>query len=87
MNFQHMPELQWEYGYFYGLTVIVLSGSTDPEAHVAVRIRGADAFLSKPVDVDELLGTLLKTPFAAAALLRKERLVLTRATSSNIKRT
>ena len=26
MNFKWMPELQWEYGYFYGLTVIVLSG-------------------------------------------------------------
>ena len=26
MNFKWIPELQWEYGYFYGLTVIVLSG-------------------------------------------------------------
>lgn len=26
MNFKMMPELQWEYGYLYGLTVIVLSG-------------------------------------------------------------
>jgi len=26
MNFKGMPELQWEYGYLYGLTVIVLSG-------------------------------------------------------------
>ena len=25
MNFKWIPELQWEYGYFYGLTVIVLS--------------------------------------------------------------
>ncbi len=25
MNFKWMPELQWEYGYFYGLTIIVLS--------------------------------------------------------------
>ena len=26
MNFKYIPELQWEYGYFYGLAVIVLSG-------------------------------------------------------------
>ena len=26
MNFKWIPELQWEYGYFYGLAVIVLSG-------------------------------------------------------------
>jgi len=26
MNFKNMPELQWEYGYAYGLAVIVLSG-------------------------------------------------------------
>ncbi len=26
MNFKWIPELQWEYGYFYGLTMIVLSG-------------------------------------------------------------
>lgn len=26
MNFKFIPELQWEYGYFYGLAVIVLSG-------------------------------------------------------------
>ena len=26
MNFKYIPELQWEYGYAYGLTVIVLSG-------------------------------------------------------------
>ena len=26
MNFKNIPELQWEYGYAYGLTVIVLSG-------------------------------------------------------------
>ena len=26
MNFKWIPELQWEYGYFYGLGVIVLSG-------------------------------------------------------------
>ena len=26
MNFKNMPELQWNYGYPYGLTVIVLSG-------------------------------------------------------------
>ncbi len=26
MNFKWIPELQWEYGYFYGLTVIILSG-------------------------------------------------------------
>ncbi len=25
MNFKWIPELQWEYGYFYGLGVIVLS--------------------------------------------------------------
>lgn len=40
------------------IPVIVLSGSTDPQADLAVRARGADAYLSKPVDVDELLGTL-----------------------------
>ena len=26
MNFKWIPELQWEYGYFYGLVVIILSG-------------------------------------------------------------
>ncbi len=26
MNFKWIPELEWHYGYFYGLTVIVLSG-------------------------------------------------------------
>jgi len=26
MNFKWIPELQWEYGYFYGLVLIVLSG-------------------------------------------------------------
>ncbi len=26
MNFKYIPELQWDYGYAYGLTVIVLSG-------------------------------------------------------------
>lgn len=26
MNFKWIPELQWEFGYFYGLTVILLSG-------------------------------------------------------------
>jgi len=26
MNFKWIPELQWQYGYFYGLAVIVLSG-------------------------------------------------------------
>jgi len=26
MNFKYIPELQWQYGYAYGLTVIVLSG-------------------------------------------------------------
>ena len=26
MNFKNMPELQWEYGYAYGLAVIILSG-------------------------------------------------------------
>ncbi len=26
MNFKHMPELDWQYGYIYGLVVIVLSG-------------------------------------------------------------
>ena len=26
MNFKWIPELQWEYGYFYGLVVIVMSG-------------------------------------------------------------
>lgn len=26
MNFKWIPELQWEYGYFYGLAMIVLSG-------------------------------------------------------------
>ena len=26
MNFQHMPELGWQYGYLYGLAVILLSG-------------------------------------------------------------
>lgn len=40
------------------IPVIVLSGSTDPDAEVSVRQRGADVYLSKPVDVDELLGTL-----------------------------
>ena len=42
------------------IPVIVLSGSTDPQADPAVRTLGADAFLSKPVDVDELLGTLAR---------------------------
>ncbi|MEK7240659.1 MAG: response regulator [Gemmatimonadota bacterium] len=40
------------------IPVIVLSGSTDPEAEPSVRKLGADVFLSKPVDVDELLGAL-----------------------------
>ena len=26
MNFKNMPELQWEYGYLYGIVMIVLSG-------------------------------------------------------------
>jgi len=42
------------------IPVIMLSGSTDPQADLAARIRGADAFLSKPVDVDELLGTMAR---------------------------
>ena len=42
------------------IPVIVLSGSTDPQADLSVRTRGADAFLSKPVDVDELLGTMAR---------------------------
>ncbi len=40
------------------IPVIVLSGSTDPDAEASVKQRGADVYLSKPVDVDELLGTL-----------------------------
>lgn len=42
------------------IPVIVLSGSTDPEADSSVRKLGADVFLSKPVDVDELLGALAR---------------------------
>ena len=42
------------------IPVIVLSGSTDPDADASVRRLGADAFLSKPVDVDELLGALAR---------------------------
>ena len=42
------------------IPVIVLSGSTDPLADVAVRKLGADVFLAKPVDVDELLGALAR---------------------------
>lgn len=42
------------------IPVIVLSGSTDPKAEAEVRARGADVYLSKPVDVPELLGTLAR---------------------------
>jgi CheY-like chemotaxis protein len=42
------------------IPVIVLSGSTDPNAEASVKQRGADVYLSKPVDVDELLGTLAR---------------------------
>lgn len=42
------------------IPVIVLSGSTDPNAEAAVRQLGADVYLSKPVDVNELLGTLAR---------------------------
>jgi DNA-binding NarL/FixJ family response regulator len=38
--------------------VIVLSGSTDPQASTAVKALGADEYLSKPVDVDQLLEAL-----------------------------
>lgn len=42
------------------IPVIVLSGSTNPQADAQVRQLGADVFLSKPVDVDELLGALAR---------------------------
>lgn len=42
------------------IPVIVLSGSVDPNAEASVRQLGADVYLSKPVDVDELLGTLAR---------------------------
>ena len=40
------------------IPVIVLSGSTDPQADQAVRALGANAFLAKPVDVDQLTEAL-----------------------------
>jgi len=42
------------------IPVIVLSGSVDPNAEASVRQLGADVYLSKPVNVDELLGTLAR---------------------------
>lgn len=42
------------------IPVIVLSGSDDPQADPAVRQLGADIYLSKPVDVHELLGALAR---------------------------
>ena len=42
------------------IPVIVLSGSTDPEADPTVRRLGAVGYLSKPVDVDALLGELAR---------------------------
>ena len=40
------------------IPVIVLSGSTDPKADAEVRARGAEDYLAKPVDVEQLLTAL-----------------------------
>lgn len=40
------------------IPVLVLSGTTDTNAPETVRSLGADGYLSKPVDVDELHRTL-----------------------------
>lgn len=40
------------------IPVVILSGSIDPEARPDVQELGADAFLSKPVDLDELYDVL-----------------------------
>ncbi len=42
------------------IPVIVLSGSTDPQAGAAVKGLGADEYLAKPVDVDQLLEALAR---------------------------
>ena len=42
------------------IPVIVLSGSTDPQAGAAVKELGADEYLAKPVDVDQLLEALAR---------------------------
>ena len=40
------------------IPVIVLSGTTDPEIPDTVRAMGAEAFLPKPVDLDEVIRLL-----------------------------
>ena len=42
------------------IPVVVLSGTTDPEIPDTVRSLGAEAFLPKPVDLDEVVGLLSK---------------------------
>ncbi len=40
------------------IPVVVLSGTTDPEIPDTVRAMGAEAFLPKPVDLDEVIRIL-----------------------------
>ncbi len=40
------------------IPVVVLSGTTDPEIPDTVRAMGAEAFLPKPVDLDEVIRLL-----------------------------
>ena len=42
------------------IPVVVLSGTTDPTIPDTVRGLGAEAFLAKPVDLDEVVGLLSK---------------------------
>ena len=42
------------------IPIVVLSGSTDPSAPATVQSLGAESFLPKPVDIDELDAALRK---------------------------